>query len=95
MLLKLWQVHSIYYAAFSLTNATKSANPFSSSAAISAKAMQPAQMTPIGQLNHLGDNIGGLNLDKMDGPIDGVKVIDQVQDALAAKSRCRRCNANH
>ena len=52
-------------------------------AAISAKAMQPAQMTPIGQLNHLGDNIGGLNLDKMDGPIDGVKVIDQVQDALA------------
>lgn len=52
-------------------------------AAISAKAMQPAQMTPIGQLNHLGDNIGGLNLDTMDGPIDGIKVIDQVQDALA------------
>jgi len=52
-------------------------------AALSAKAMQPAQMTPIGQLNHLGDNIGGLNLDTMDGPIDGIKVIDQVQDALA------------
>ena len=52
-------------------------------AAISARAMQPAQMTPIGQLNHLGDNIGGLNLDKMDGPVDAIKIIDQMTDVLS------------
>ena len=42
------------------------------------------EVVTIGQINELGDNVGLFNFDKFDGPMDAIKVIDQVGDVLSA-----------
>jgi len=51
-------------------------------AAVSAKTLNEGQIVQMGDLNQMGDNLGLFNYSKMDGPLDAIKVMDQVQDAL-------------
>ena len=51
-------------------------------AAIKARTLNEGQIVTMDDVNQLGDNLGLFNYDKMDGPLDALKVMDQVQDAL-------------
>lgn len=51
-------------------------------AAIKARTLNEGQIVTMDDVNQLGDNLGLFNYEKMDGPLDAVKVMDQVQDAL-------------
>lgn len=47
-----------------------------------ARKLNEGQIVQIGDLNQMGDNVGLFNFSKMDGPLEAVKVMDGVQDAL-------------
>lgn len=51
-------------------------------AAIKARTLNEGQIVTMDDVNQLGDNLGLFNYEKMDGPLDAIKVMDQVQDAL-------------
>ena len=53
-----------------------------STAVKSARKLNEGQIVQIGDLNQMGDNVGLFNYTKMDGPLEAVKVMDGIQDAL-------------
>jgi len=53
-----------------------------STAVKAARKLNEGQIVQIGDLNQMGDNVGLFNYTKMDGPLEAVKVMDGIQDAL-------------
>jgi len=47
-----------------------------------ARKLNEGQIVQIGDLNQMGDNVGLFNYANMDGPLEAVKVMDGIQDAL-------------
>ena len=46
------------------------------------KDINPAEMVQIGDVDQMGNSLGLFNWDRMDGPIDALKTMDQFQDEL-------------
>ena len=46
------------------------------------KNINPAEMVQIGDVDQMGNSLGLFNWDRMDGPVDAMKTMDQFQDEL-------------
>ena len=53
-------------------------------AAVRARKLNEGQVVQLSDINQMGDSVGLFNYSKMDGPLDAVKVMDQIHDALDA-----------